>query len=158
METLKWIKTTLKSIEGRTQNVGDIKNIENDCTSSGISLRRDPGSLRERTNKAKPFESKYQSYMKYVRGGKRDLPRYLRFVTFPSDNKNAKNIKVLSATRSPYKCCLANPFQNYAQVVSRLDDSLKAIDMTLGHNSTTLERYIIPPTNDIPSNCKSLYR
>jgi hypothetical protein len=100
--------------------------------------------------------------MKYVRGGKGDLPKYLRFVTFPNDNRNATTFKVLSATRSPHKCCLANLFQNYTQVVSRLHDSLKTIDMTLGHNSKTLarryrKRYIIPPTNDIPSNCKSLY-
>jgi hypothetical protein len=178
METLKWIKTTLKSIEGRTQNVGDIENIVSDCTSRGISLRRErivqtmkysstfndmpstskvyPGSLRERTNKANPFESKYQSYMKYERAGKGEFPKNLRFVTFPSDDRNSTTIKVLTATRSPHKCCLAIFFHNHTQVVSRLHDSLQTIDMTLRHNSMTLEggygkRYIISPTNDIPS-------
>ena len=111
MVSLKITKATLRSIDGRKQNVGDIENIGNDYISSQILVKREiiqknkysssfidvsstrtklnPGLLRERTNKnnqAKQFKSQYQNYMNFARAGfpKRYVLR-IRFEPSPSD-------------------------------------------------------------------------
>ena len=198
MVTLNVIKATMKSIEKRKQNVEDIENIGNDYISSQIGVKREKkqkkkysstfndlsctsnvwyartkvnrGLLRARTNKniqAKPLEFQHQSHMNFARNV--EIPKHLRFMTCPSDNRNTTTIKILSGTKSPHKCCIGNPFQNYTAVVSKLHDGVKTIDKTLGHNPRNVERASRKPyqrfvryqpitrNNDIQSNCNSLY-
>ena len=131
-----------------------------------VRTKVDPGLIRQRANKnnqERLCASKSDTYTKYERDGNADLPKRIRSLTFPGDKGKTTTIKVLSATKTPQKCCLKNPSQNYTAMLSTLNGGTKSFDQFLIHASKNLgrgyrKRYSIPPTNIGSSRKSSVYR
>ena len=122
--------------------------------------------IRQRVNKnnqERLCASKSETYTKHERDGNVDVPKRIRSLTFPGDNGRTTTVKVLSATKTPQKCCLKNPSQNYTALISTLNGGTKSFDQFLVHASKNLgrgyrKRYSIPPANIGSSRNGSLYR
>jgi hypothetical protein len=125
-----------------------------------------PGLIRQRANKINQERlcaSKSDTYTKYERDINVDLPKRIRSLTFPGDRGKTTTIKVLSATKTPQKCCLKKPSQNYTALVSTLNGETKSFDQFLIQASKNLgrgyrKRFSIPSTNIGSSRNSSVYR
>lgn len=120
-----------------------------------VRTKVDPGLLRQRAekyNQERRSSFKSESYNKNGRDSNVDHPKRVRSITFPGDNGRATTIKVLSATKTPQTCCLKNPSQNYAALVSSLNGNATTFDQFMVRASKNLgrgykKRHSIPSIN-----------
>lgn len=161
-QTVRRKRYTISQRNSASSN-GNISSRNNVCY---VRTKVDPGVMRQRADKhsqetRRTFQS--DSCTKNGRDEKPDLPKRSRSITFPGENGKNTTIKVLSTTKVPQSCCLRNPSQNYAALISSMNGGGKSFDQFLMHASRNLgrgnrKRSNAPFANNFLSRSPSTYR